>query len=64
MLEKPKKGKLEYERPELFDIMREGAGGQNGECENGTGAGLWCENGPDADGSCNAGDGYTGMGMM
>ncbi len=61
MRETSGKRKLEYERPELFDIMREGAGGKNGECENGTGAGLWCEDGLSAGSACYAGDDFATM---
>jgi len=57
-MEHGKKGKkIEYEKPELVDIMREGAKGQTQYCEDGSGE-YWCYDGIAPGDYCSVGTDY------
>ncbi len=59
MEDKKKIVKFQYEKPELVDMMRAGAEGQNGDCENGTGD-AYCYDGVVASSWCNIGSDHNG----
>ncbi len=50
------KGKLQYSRPELVDITRKGAAGED-LCDNGSGAADMCDTGAAAGAFCMQGEG-------
>ncbi len=56
-MEEKRDGKLKYEKPELVDMMRTGAEGQDDYCDPGSGAVFACYNGVNPGGWCNPGVG-------